>query len=385
MRILTETVTSPTLGDQLKKFLAAYPNARWHQYDPANRDNVHEGAKLSFGSYAVPVYHFDKADVIVSLDGDFLQSLPGSVRYARDFSTKRNAKDSAVPMNRLYSIESTPTLTGAMADHRVAVGPFEVEAVAWSLARAAGISTAQGGWPSSAESIVGPIVKELMASRGRGVVVVGDEQPPVVHALGHAINQAIGAVGTTVTYVAPIDVNPVNHAASLAELCADIDKGAVSVLIVLGGNPIYNAPADLKFTERFKSVANRIHWGLYDDETANLSHWHVPAAHYLESWSDARAFDGTVSIIQPLIAPMYGGRTAHEIVATLAGDSTKGYDIVRNFWNGGSATPRPLFPIRRQPPEASRRRHHAAPAAISKRTGSVRCSTALSTRPLQRP
>ena len=183
--------------------------------------------------------------------------------------------------------------------------------------------------------IFSAILKELQSHRGSSVVIAGDHQPPAVHALAHAINQALGNIGKTVFYTDPVDANPVNQTASLKDLVADMRGGKVDILIILGGNPAYDAPADLGFADALQSpsVPFRVHLGLYQNETAELCQWHVNEAHYLEAWSDARAYDGTVSIVQPLIAPLYDGKSAHELVAMLSGQpQMSGHDIVQNYW-----------------------------------------------------
>ena len=177
------------------------------------------------------------------------------------------------------------------------------------------------------------LVRDLQKHRGACIVIAGEQQPPAVHALAHAMNDALGNVGKTVDYIAPVEANPVNAVESLKELIADIQAGQVDTLFILGVNPVYDAPVDVRFAEHLLKVKLRIHLSLYEDETAELCHWHVPEAHFLESWGDARAYDGTVSIIQPLISPLYDGKSAHEILAVLGGQAgTTGHDIVRNYW-----------------------------------------------------
>ena len=314
IRILTPTISSPTLADQLRNFLKIYPQAKWHVYEPVNRDNVLEGAKLAFGQPVETRYDFEKADVIISLDADFLYAgFPGNVRYIRDFAKRRNPDGN---MNRLYVIESTPTTTGAKADHRLAVKGSMIEAFARVLAQNGEIS-------ADYAHFVEPLVSDLQAHAGSSIVVVGDHQPPVVHEIAHLINQQLGNVGKTVFYSEPIDANPVNQAESFKDLVSDISAGKVDLLVILGGNPAYDAPADLEFADLLKSnkAPLRVHLGLYQDETAELCQWHINQAHELESWGDARTYDGTVSIIQPLIAPLYGGKSAAEFVALLATQS----------------------------------------------------------------
>jgi len=330
IRILTPTISSPTLADQLRNFLKIYPQAKWHVYEPVNRDNVLEGAKLAFGQPIETRYDFSKADVIVSLDADFLSAgFHGNTRYIRDFAKRRNPD---APMNRLYVVESTPTSTGAKADHRWPVRATEVLEVAKMMGERL---FGQHGPAQSASDFAVGAYQDLVNHREAGVVLVGDHQPPAVHALAHAINHQLGNIGTTVFYSDPVDANPVNQTESIKDLVADMRAGKVDLLVILGGNPAYDAPADLNFADALTSskIPLRVHHGLYQNETAELCQWHVNQAHELESWGDARAYDGTVSIIQPLIAPLYNGKSALEFVALLSGQSdATGYDLVRNYW-----------------------------------------------------
>jgi len=335
LRVLTETVTSPTLAQQLKAVQAKYPQAKCHQYEPANRDAVHAGSRLAFGEVVTTAYRVDKADVIVALGADFLTSGPGNVRYARDFAARRHVEPGGSAMNRLYAVESTPSLTGAAADHRLPLRQTEIEGFASALAKATGVDTQAVAWNPSPDQAkwVAAVAKDLQQHRGTSLVVAGDEQPPIVHALVHAMNHALGNAGQTVVYTDPVEASPADQTASLSALAADMLAGRVEALLILGGNPVFTAPADLRFAEAMAKVPFRAHLSLYNDETSTLCHWHIPEAHYLEAWSDTRAYDGTVSIQQPLITPLYGGRSGHEVLAALLGEPGKSsYDIVRDFW-----------------------------------------------------
>ncbi|HSA92866.1 MAG TPA: TAT-variant-translocated molybdopterin oxidoreductase [Terriglobales bacterium] len=332
LRILTETVSSPTLAWQIASLLKDFPNAKWHQYEPVNRDNAHKGAVAAFGQMVDAQYRFDNADVIVSLDADFLSSgYPGFVRYARDFAKRRKLEGGNTKMSRLYAVESTPTNTGAAADHRVAIRAFEVKDFAHALATALGIQS--GTVPAKREKWISAIASDLQAHHGASLVIAGEGQPPVVHALAHAINESLGNVGHTVIYTDPLEASPVMQADSLRELVRDMEAGKVDLLVVLGGNPVFNSPVDIDFAKHLHKVGLRVHLGLYHDETAALCHWHVPETHYLESWGDARAYDGMVSIVQPLIAPLYDGKTSHEVLAALTDRPDRSaYEIVREYW-----------------------------------------------------
>jgi Fe-S-cluster-containing dehydrogenase component len=334
LRVLTGTVTSPTLDRQIAGILQAFPAARWYQYDAICRDHVRTGATMAFGSHVGTRYAFDTAKVIVSLDADFLGAMPGSVRYIRDFVSGRRVRGADGEMNRLYAIESALSTTGSKADHRAPVRPSEVEAFARALAAAVAVPNAPAAPVAPAwHTLLNTAAQDLAAHKGASLVVAGDEQPPAVHALAHAINHALGNAGTTVIYTDPVEAHPVNQVAALRDLVGDMNSGTVDLLVILGGNPVYDAPADLGFGDALNKVAFSAHLSLYADETSAKCQWHVPAAHFLEAWSDARAFDGTASIVQPLIAPLYGGKSAHEVLAIVAGTSGQsGYDIVRDTW-----------------------------------------------------
>jgi len=336
LRILTETCTSPTLARQLRALLTEFPASRWHQYEPVGRDEVRAGARLAFGSVVDTRYLVDNARVIVSLDADLLGVMPGSVRYTRDFSAARRVRDAHGDMSRLYAVESAPTNTGAKADHRLALKPSAIIAAARTLAAAVGVTgVAPSPLPAQSRRFVEAAARDLAANRGASLVVAGDEQPAAVHVLAHAINEALGNVGQTVLYSDSIEANPIDQVTSLRELVADMQKGSVSGLLILGGNPVYNAPADLKFGEALLRVAFSAHLSLYEDETSAACQWHIPEAHALEAWSDARAWDGTATILQPLISPLYGGKSAHDVVAGLSASPGRGgYDQVRDTWKG---------------------------------------------------
>jgi Fe-S-cluster-containing dehydrogenase component len=342
LRILTETVTSPTLASQIQTLLAQIPQAGWHQYEPIGSDNARDGTRLAFGEDVDAQYRLDRADVILALDADFMGWSPGRLRYVRDFAARRRALDGAPGMNRLYVVEPSPSITGANADHSLPLRAAEVEGFARAVAAALWVDAGPG--PSSPPASVPPdwlaaLVRDLRAHPGTGLVMAGDPQPPIVHALAHALNQALGNVGNTVIYTPPVAANPVDQGQSLQELVGDMAAGRVEILAILGGNPVYTAPADLGFEERLTNVALSVYLGLYEDETAARCQWHIPQTHELETWSDARAFDGTVTIAQPLIAPLYAGRSAHELLAAF-GDRPEApsHDLVKEYWQSQRST-----------------------------------------------
>ena len=332
IRILTRSFSSPALADQMHSFMDAYPGAKWHVYDPVSRDNVTAGAQMAFGKPVDTQYQLQNADVIVSLDADVLYAgFPGFTKYARDYARRRNPDSGS--MNRLYVVESTPTSTGVKADHHLPVKAAEVELFARALASAIGVNAGGGALSGDQAKYLAAVSRDLQSHRGSSVVIAGAQQPAVVHALAHAINQSLGNVGKTVVYTDPVVAT--GQAGSLQDLVADMRGGKVQLLVIMGGNPVFDAPSDLGFADALKNtnIPLRVHLGLYENETAELCHWHVNEAHYLEAWGDTRAFDGTVSIVQPLIAPLYGGKSQYELMASLLGQwQTSGHEVVQSYW-----------------------------------------------------
>jgi MoCo/4Fe-4S cofactor protein with predicted Tat translocation signal len=340
LRIVTETVNSPTLAAQIQQVLARYPEARWVQWEPTPRDNARAGARKAFGEYVEPVYDFTKADVVLSLDADFLAAENAfGVKYARAFASRRRLDTAPGRMSRLYVAEATPSVTGGRADHRIPMKASQVEAFARAVAAAVGVSGVSGSAPEGTQPQVDAIAKDLAAHRGTSLVVAGEAQPPAVHAIAHAINEFLGNGGQTVSYQATPEAVPSEQHAAMRQLVVDMDAGRVQAVLIIGeANPVFSAPADWKFGDALQKVAWRAHTGLFHDETAELCQWHIPSTHYLEMWSDARTVDGTASIVQPLIQPMYGGKSPHEVMATLSERAERaGYDVVREFW-AASAT-----------------------------------------------
>ena len=335
LRILSGPVSSPSLAAQIKDLLAKFPGAKWVSYSPVGRANAQAGAQAAFGQPYEAVYSFSKADVVLSLDCDFMVSEPGSLRYARDFVARHQPISASGTMNRLYMVESSATLTGANADHRLSVKPSQVEAFARAIASRLGVAAPAPTGAVPGQGWLDALAADLKKAGAAALVVAGERQPAAVHALAHAMNQALGAVGSTVSYVAPVIAAPPDAAATLASLVQELNSGAVTALVILDGNPVYSAPADLDFGAAMKKAKTSVYLAEHEDETAAQATWVIPAAHYMEMWSDARAYDGTVSIIQPVIAPLYGGHSAHELIAALGGvGDAKGYDLLRSYWQG---------------------------------------------------
>jgi molybdopterin-containing oxidoreductase family iron-sulfur binding subunit len=335
IHILTETTTSPTMADQMQRVQKLYPMAKWHQWEPAGPHSARAAAMQAFGQPVNTYYNVANANVIVSLDADFLASGPAAFRYAREFAGRRRVRGNETDMNRLYVVEPMPTPTGTVADHRIPLRAGEVEEFAWALAAALGAANGpRTGENANVYRRVAAIAGDLQQHKGASLVIAGEYQPPSVHALAHAMNASLGNVGKTVFYTDPIETNPTDQLASLHDLVSDLDAGSVDLLLILGGNPVFDAPVEIGFKDRVRKARLRVHLSQLDDETSEQCQWRLPEAHYLETWGDARAFDGTVTLQQPLIEPLYGGRSALQIVNMMTDSPLQGgYDLVRGYWD----------------------------------------------------
>ncbi|HET6572429.1 MAG TPA: TAT-variant-translocated molybdopterin oxidoreductase [Fimbriiglobus sp.] len=373
IRVVTGPTTSPTFANLVAEFLGRFPQAKWVQYEPFAADNATRAAAVGFGKPVQPVYHFDKVKVALALDSDFLAaSCPADVRYARDFMAHRKVRtveaslklNDGIPLdslNRLYAVEAMMTNTGGVADHRLPLKPSQIGAFARALAAKLGVAGVQApaDLPELAKQWIDSLAADLTAHKGAAAVIVGDTQPPAVHLIAHAINEKLGAVGQTVTFAEPIEPQlPAavagrvkTGAEGLAELAAEMKAGKVELAVFVDVNPVFDAPADLDFAAALDpaKVRTRVHHGLYRDETAAHCNWHVNAAHYLETWGDVRSYDGTATIQQPLIAPIYGGKAPIELIAelvrmasgimgTAAGQreiaQTDALELVKATWHG---------------------------------------------------
>ncbi len=343
--ILSRASSSPTLAALKAKLAQEAPEARWVAYEAADSAGPRKGAQLAFGKNVQTVLHVEKADVLVALDSDLLcAAAPGGIGHSRDVASRRDPD--VGKMSRIYSVESTLSEIGSLADHRVTVRPSAILTVAAyidakvSAARSA--SDAQKAPEASALGdaevlkVVDVLVKDLVAHAGKSLVVAGAKHPPEVHALVHRINNVLGNVGSTVTYHDAPDTI-VGGVDELTGLVADMESGKVTTLLILGGNPVYDAPVDLGFEAALSKVKTSFHVGLYNDETARRCSWHAPEVHFLETWTDGRAIDGTTRIGQPLIDPILGGRSSLEILAKLLGlPQQDPQTLVRNTLGIGS-------------------------------------------------
>lgn len=323
---LSETITSPSLAAQWKQVQAVYPQAKLVQWEPVNQDSSRAASKAAFGSYTDAQYKLEEADVILSLDADFLGGIghPGFLPLAAGYA-ERHRYEEGKPMNRLYVVETMPTVTGFKAEHRLGLKPSEIATFALALANGA----APQGATAEQQKFFAALSADLKNSGGKCVVIPGEQASPAVHAAAYALNSSLGAVGKTVIYTETVNPMPTDQLAELKSLVADMKAGKVQWLVMLGVNPIYSAPWDLGFRDAFENVPVTVQLGAHVDETGAISNWHINKSHYLESWSDARAYDGTITIIQPMIDPMYQGRSAHDMLqALLADPQQSAYDVV---------------------------------------------------------
>ncbi len=332
LAILTGASSSPSYADMKRRFAEKFPQAQWYEWEPISRDNEIAGATLAFGRAYRPQYNFANADVILALDSDFLVSHPAAIKHARDFATRR--RDPQRDMNRLYAIEGTLSVTGSNADHRLAVKSSETAGQAAQLLRAIKGTGATDLW-------IDALAADLVSARGRSIVIAGPRQPAYVHAFVHEINAALGNVGSTVSYTIEPEFDRQPHVDSLRALVDAMQSGSVQTLLIMGCNPVYDAPADIDFARAIINVPTSIHLGLYDDETAAKCNWHVPAQHFLEEWGTTRAWDGTIATIQPIIEPLYSGFTWSDMLAFAMNEEVAGQAIVRRWFDesiGGDET-----------------------------------------------
>jgi Fe-S-cluster-containing dehydrogenase component/anaerobic selenocysteine-containing dehydrogenase len=336
LALLTGRVTSPTFAAQIDALRQSLPELKWYGYEPTEDGAISAGSVQAFGRPLTALPRFADARVALLLDADPLGAGPDQIRLAADIA---RARQSHVPQDslRLYVVEPTWTLTGALADHRVALAPALVRNVALTVAHTLGAPVAPAALPPEANQFAKAAAAELLARRGVAMVLAGPRQPPELHALCHWINDQLHA---PIDFIAPVDTIATGGVESLRALIDDARASRVHSLIIIGANPAYDAPGELALGEIIGALPLSVHAGLYHDETAKRCTWHLPLSHPLESWSDIRAFDGTASIIQPLIRPLYDSRTAHELLGLLgaAAVSPSSFDLVREQWRRSGAT-----------------------------------------------
>ena len=337
LAVLSESFSSPTLARLASEFRARYPKAIWATYEAVSDENRLAGLRSATGRDLDLMLRLDRAAVILALDADPLLTDPENIRHARGFADGRRAGAAGGAMNRLYAVEGVYSLTGAMADHRLRLESRQIAPFVAALAARLGVPGAETLGGAGGQGVdsrwIDALAKDLQANRGRSLIVAGERQPAAVHAAVFALNTHLGNTGTTVSYHETRDA-ALPSVSSLAALVSAMSGGAVQTLVVLGGNPVFDAPTDLDFAAAMAKVPHSIALSNSVDETSSQAEWHIPRAHYLESWGDARAVGGTLGVVQPLILPLFGGRTPIEVLGLIVGGKERpGYDIVRETWN----------------------------------------------------
>lgn len=323
LSILSESIGSPSMALEREAFLAEFPAARWYSYEALSRENISAGLEVAYGTRLRPRLDLDKCQVIVSLDDDFLSDHPDALSLNRAFARGRRAESGH--MNRLYMLEPGFSITGGMADQRLPIKASQVHAFLLDLVDAVSGGAAHGDWAH--HPFFEALRRDLLAHRGKAVVTAGPRQSIEVHALVALLNQELGAPGETIHY-SEEKLDP-SGAASLKRLSAEMSRGRVKTLLMLGGNPAYDAPSDLGFSDKLKTLDSSIHLSLHANETSVRCAWQLPRSHYLESWGDALTWDDTYCTTQPLIEALYEGKTAQELLSMLRGENATGYDIAR--------------------------------------------------------
>ena len=342
LALLLRPYASPTMTRLVDAFRAAFPAAVVAVYDPVSDAHMLEGHRRAFGRALRPVFDFTLADVVVALDADLFGTEYDAFGHARDFAAQRRVTTATDTMNRLYVVEPGLSQTAALADHRLRIPASRIPGVAAALLHAlaarglavpaAVLSSAKPGTDADA-TWIDAVAEDLLAHRGRGIVAAGRGQDPAVHALVAVINALLGNAGQTVQYAAqPFAAE--SDPAALADLTMYMRAGKVETLVILGGNPVYDGPADLDFRGALTSVGTSIHAGTHRDETARACTWHLPLRHYLEAWGDVSSMRGHLGIVQPLIAPLYAdGISDIELLALLSGNAAaKGVELVKATW-----------------------------------------------------
>jgi molybdopterin-containing oxidoreductase family iron-sulfur binding subunit len=325
LHILMPPIASPTVERLVRSARQTFPHAHWYVHGPITDEHRRAGAQVAFGRAVDVVYDLRRADLIVTVGGDLFATEPGHIRYAADFQARRREADRPLP--RLVAVESTPSLVGARADERIVLRPREVEAFIRALAALVGTTGVSGeAHPGAAR-----VASVLRAAGRRGLVAVGHEQPPTVHALAHAINVHLGGIGKTVRAIEPV-LAISQDTQLIADLARAIAAGSVSYLLILGGNPAYDAPADLGLAELIPWVPLSLHLGYHVDETAVLCRWHVPQCHALEAFGDVRAFDGTIGLQQPSTARLAPSLSLAETLSLLIGQAMEGRTLIEPTW-----------------------------------------------------
>jgi molybdopterin-containing oxidoreductase family iron-sulfur binding subunit len=342
LAVLSESFSSPTLSRLKGRFREKFPKAKWVTYEPVSDENIYDGIRIATGKSYQPVYYFEKAKVILSLDSDFLYSESENIANARGFADGRRLDSEKDDMNRLYVVESSFTPTGGMADHRMRLRSKLIGSLVADLIRQLELQGLKIGpilpdldfyaAPGLDRKWIEAVATDLLSNRGKCLVVAGRRQPAGVHAMVYAINDALGNAGNTLSYYPLMDA-AISSRPNMSALVRNIKSEMINTLIILSGNPVYNALEDLEFESALKKAEHTIHLSPYFDETSKAVNWHIPQAHYLESWGDAVSVDGTKSVVQPLIEPLFEGKSAPEVANLISsGMDISGYQIIRETW-----------------------------------------------------
>jgi len=353
LAFVVEKKTSPTRDAVKARVMRRFEKAMWIAYDPVQSDEAIRGSAKVFSKPMREIFSLDKANVIVALERDFLHREPMSLVYAREYAARRRMLTTEDTMNRMYAVESAFTITGGKADHRLKLAPSVIPAFVVALAKelmgkagvkvSAALAAALGAiampqgltFDAKQTQWIKALAADLSSAEnlGKSAVMAGSSLPAPVQALVHAINDALSNVGSTVSYLPMVGDEASSSVQGMSELAAALEAGKIKTLVCLNVNPVYDAPAELNFAEKFKRAAMRITLSVDTNETVAASQWRLNGAHYLEAWGDTESYDGTIAPIQPLIAPLYGGRSDIEVLAGIAGETVwKGYDLVRATW-----------------------------------------------------
>ena len=334
LAILSESFASPTLYRLYNEFKKVYPKAKWFTYEAVCDENIYKGSELAAGKNYQPIYDYSKANVILSLDSDFLMTESENITANKGFAAGRKLESEKDSMNRLYVVENNFSVTGGMADHRLRLPSSHIKDFCVALMNELGIHMGKPDTSKIDQKWLKEVAADLRKNKGNSLVVAGKKQPAVVHAMVMAINETLGNTGKSVIYSELKDaVLPSSE--SIIELRLAVQSKQVNALIILGGNPVYNVSADMEFPNILKKIGKTIHLSPYKDETSKSINWHLPLAHFLESWGDARSLDGTASVMQPLIEPLFGGRSMAELLnLVITGEDVRGYEIIRSTWKG---------------------------------------------------
>ena len=330
LAVLIEETRSPTVLATLEAFKKAYPNAKVYEYEAVSRDNELVASRLAFGKPYRQLIDLKQAKVIVNFDADLFGNHPNALRHINDWVQTRKTVDTDKTMSRMYQVESRYSVTGSNADMRLPASVREIEQMVLQLAHKAGLESGQAGLSPAQTEYVDAVWEDIQKNPSQVVITGGYTLRPEVLGVIAALNDKLGAFGKSITLIGEPD-RP-THAEAIAALIQAINTKTVETIVILGGNPVYDAPADLGFINALRTVPTKICLSLYDSETSYECDWHVNRAHYLESWGDAQMYDGSVGVQQPTIEPLFGGKTVAEVVSLIAGEDLSAQELVYRTW-----------------------------------------------------